>query len=82
VNVEFRSLSLQDVLIIHQDTIENDGGRAGVRDIGLVESAVVMPQQAIAGAYLHPDLAAMAAAYLTRIGPRRLASPQCTVRRA
>ncbi len=64
MNAEISFLSLQDVLNIHQSTIANEGGHPGIRDIGLIESAVVMPQQAIAGEYLHPDLASMAAAYL------------------
>ena len=57
-------LSLQDVLDIHQDTLDHEGGRSGIRDIGLIESAVAMPQQAVGGQYLHTDLAALAAAYL------------------
>ena len=64
MNAAISFLSLQDVLNIHQSTIANEGGRPGIRDIGLIESAVAMPQQAIAGEYLHPDLASMAAAYL------------------
>ena len=64
MNAGISFLSLQDVLNIHQSTIANEGGRPGIRDIALIESAVVMPQQAIAGEYLHPDLASMATAYL------------------
>ena len=59
-----RFLSVDDVLAIQQDTIEHEGGAAGLRDAGLLESAVLMPQQQFGGEYLHPDLAAMAAAYL------------------
>ncbi|MEN8151310.1 MAG: type II toxin-antitoxin system death-on-curing family toxin [Planctomycetota bacterium] len=62
-----RFLSVDDVLAIQEDTIRHDGGLAGVRDPGLLESAVTMPRQAIGGEYLHPDLAAMAAAYLYHI---------------
>lgn len=57
-------LSVQDVLYIHDDTLAVDGGRGGVRDYGLLESAVLMPQQRFAGRYLHKDVPAMAAAYL------------------
>src|SRR3569832_264121 len=59
-----RFLSVENVLAIHADTIAEEGGRVGIRDIGLLESAVAMPQATYEGAYLHPDLAAMAAAYL------------------
>lgn len=62
-----RFLSVDDVLTIHQNTIANEGGLAGLRDAGLLESAVLMPQQRFEGEYLHPDLAAMAAAYLFHI---------------
>lgn len=64
---EFRFLSVDDVLAIHQDTIEHEGGHAGLRDPGLLESAVMMPQQQFGGRLLHPTLAAMAAAYLFHI---------------
>ena len=62
-----RFLSVDDVLAIHQNTIANEGGLAGLRDSGLLESAVLMPQQRFGGEYLHPDLAAMASAYLFHI---------------
>ena len=62
-----RFLSVDDVLTIHQNTIANEGGLAGLRDAGLLESAVLMPQQRFEGEYLHPDLAAMATAYLFHI---------------
>lgn len=63
MNREIRFLSVEDVLLLHADTIAHEGGAAGVRDTGLLESAVVMPQQQWRGQYLHEDLAAMAAAY-------------------
>jgi death-on-curing protein len=62
-----RFLSVDDVLAIHEDTIEREGGHAGIRDPGLLESAVMMPQQRIGGVYLHPTIVAMAAAYLFHI---------------
>ena len=57
-------LSVDDVLYLHADTIKAEGGCGGIRDLALLESAVLMPQQQFGGEYLHPDLAAMAAAYL------------------
>lgn len=60
-------LSVDDVLLLHADTIDIDGGAHGVRDHGLLDAAVAMPRQQFGGAYLHEDLAAMAAAYLFHI---------------
>ena len=60
-------LSLDDVLLLHADTIAIDGGSHGVRDHGLLDAAVAMPRQQFGGAFLHEDLAAMAAAYLFHI---------------
>ena len=60
-------LSVDDVLLLHADTIDVDGGSHGVRDHGLLDAAVAMPRQQFGGAFLHEDLAAMAAAYLFHI---------------
>jgi death-on-curing protein len=64
-NVTF--LSVDDVLLLHVDTIDVDGGLQGVRDHGLLDAAVAMPRQQFGGAFLHEDFAAMAAAYLFHI---------------
>ena len=63
----FHFLSIDDVLAIHTNTIGVEGGSPGLRDAGLLESAVLMPQQQFGGDYLHQGLAAMAAAYLFHI---------------
>ncbi len=57
-------LSLRNVLDLHADSIATEGGFPGTRDPGLLESAVMMPQQQFGGDYLHGDLETMAAAYL------------------
>jgi len=57
-------LSVEDVLRIHERALARDGGLAGIRDLGLLTSAVMTPQQAFGGAHLHEDFAAMAGAYL------------------
>ena len=57
-------LTLEEVLEIHRDEIERHGGTLGVRDNGLLESAVAAPQSGFVGHYLHSDLYEMAAAYL------------------
>jgi death-on-curing protein len=56
-------LSLADVVRIHVDQIERYGGRAGIRDPGLLQSALAMPQASFGGEWLHRDLHEMAAAY-------------------
>ena len=57
-------LHLDEVLALHVDQIERYGGARGVRDLGLLESAVASPRAAFGGAFLHPTLEEMAAAYL------------------
>ena len=60
-------LTVDDVLAIHEEQLARFGGAAGLRDAGLLESAVAQPQATFGGEYLHPDLFAMAAAYLFHI---------------
>lgn len=57
-------LTLDDVLEVHRDQIERYGGTLGVRDNGLLESALAAPQSGFGGHYLHADLFEMASAYL------------------
>jgi len=60
-------LSVDNVMLLHDDTIAIEGGQAGLRDHGLLDSAVAMPRQQFGGMYLHDDLPAMTAAYLFHI---------------
>ena len=60
-------LSLTEVLRIHSDQIERYGGDPGVRDLGLLQSAIAMPAAGFGGRFLHADLFEMAAAYLFHI---------------
>ncbi len=62
-----RFLSVSDVLGFHEDQLANYGGAPGVRDMGLLESAVAMPMAGFGDQYLHADLFEMAAAYLYHI---------------
>ncbi len=57
-------LTLDDALEVHRDQIERYGGTLGVRDNGLLESALAAPQSGFGGNYLHADLFEMASAYL------------------
>jgi death-on-curing protein len=59
-----RFLSTENVLRLHAQSIEEFGGASGLRDRGMLESAVSMPQATFGGEFLHPDLPAMAGAYL------------------
>jgi death on curing protein len=49
------------VLAIHDSQLAEHGGSTGVRDTGLLESALARPQNL--AAYEAPDVAALAAAY-------------------
>ncbi|MGB3267265.1 MAG: type II toxin-antitoxin system death-on-curing family toxin [Microcoleus sp.] len=60
-------LSLEEVLELHDDQISSFGGTPGVRDEGLLESALAQPQATFGGQLLHPTIAAQAAAYLYHI---------------
>ncbi len=60
-------LSAAEVLEIHQDQIERYGGAAGLRDIGLLKSALAMPAATFGGCFLHENVFEMAAAYLVHI---------------
>jgi death-on-curing protein len=60
-------LGLEEALEIHRDQIERYGGTAGIRDMGLLQSALAMPGAGSGGQYFHTDLHEMAAAYLFHI---------------
>lgn len=60
-------IDLSHALHLHQSLIENYGGDIGVRDMGLLESALAMPQASYDGKMLHNNLFEMAAAYLYHI---------------
>ena len=60
-------LSLDEVLSLHDEQIAGYGGLDGIRDKGLLESAVAMPQMTFGGEYLHQNLFEMAAAYAFHI---------------
>ena len=57
-------LTLDEIVAVHRDQITRYGGSEGVRDWGMLQSAVAMPAATFGGRYLHPDLCEMAAACL------------------
>jgi death-on-curing protein len=60
-------LDVEDVIEIHTTQLEVYGGSAGLRDRGLLESAVAQAQTTFGGEFAHRGLFAMAAAYLFHI---------------
>ena len=60
-------LSLDEVLELHADQISSFGGTPGVRDEGLLESALAQPQATFGGQFLHPTISEQAAVYLYHI---------------
>jgi death-on-curing protein len=57
-------LTLAEVIELHRLAVERFGGTPEVRDMGLLQAATAMPMAQFGGELLHPDLAAMAGAYL------------------
>ena len=57
-------LAVDHVLGIHRRIINEFGGQPGLRDRGLLESAVRMPAARFGGKFLHKGVPVMAAAYL------------------
>jgi death on curing protein len=62
-----RFLDLAEVLEIHKSRIDIYGGKEGIRDIGLLQSAIAQPSSGFDGDYFHADIYLMAAAYLFHI---------------
>lgn len=56
-----RWIDKRALLFLHSESLAEHGGPEGIRDEGLLESALARPQNLLA--YGDPDLAALAAAY-------------------
>lgn len=56
-------VTLAEVIEIHTDQVTRYGGQRGMRDLGLLESALAQPEASFGGEWLHRDLDEMAAAY-------------------
>lgn len=61
-DIEF--LVLEDVLGLHDELIRRYGGSSGLRDGGLLEAALAMPQAGFGSRYFHEFPHEMGAAYL------------------
>lgn len=57
-----RYLTLKEALELHRRVIEQSGGSAGMRDIGLLESALAQPLMTFGGEDLYPTLTEKSAA--------------------
>ncbi len=60
-------ITLAEAVAIHDDLISDFGGSFGLRDEGLLESALAQPQASFFGELLHPTISDQAAAYLYHI---------------
>lgn len=61
---DIRFVEIEEALRIHARQVSRFGGDSGIRDRGLLESALAMPCTTFGGQFVHEDLAAMAGAYL------------------
>ena len=80
--IEPEFLDLEDVLLIQEEQLAKYGGAAGVRDQGLLESALALPKTTFGGRFVHEDLFAMAAAAYASTSPRTSPSLMATSARA
>lgn len=56
-----RYLTLKETLELHRRIIQQSGGSSGIRDLGLLESALAQPLMTFGGEDLYPTLAEKAA---------------------
>src|SRR5690554_4796929 len=64
-DIEF--LTVADVIFAHEGQLELYGGDSGLRDLGLLESAVAQASATFGGSYLHAFPFGMAAAYMFHV---------------
>jgi death on curing protein len=62
--MEIAFLTLDDVLSLHDELVQRYGGAPGLRDAGLLEAVLAMPQAGFGGRYFHEFPHEMGAAYL------------------
>lgn len=60
-------LTVEEIIQIHDDLICEYGGLHGIRDMGLLISAIEMPKATMFGEYLHESIFDKASAYLYHI---------------
>lgn len=57
------TMSKEQVLMLHERLIEATGGSAGIRDEGMLDSALSNPFQSFGGEELYPSIQAKAAQF-------------------
>lgn len=57
-----RYLSLVEILDLHRRIVETSGGAIGIRDLGMLESAIAQPRMTFGGEELYPNSIDKAAA--------------------
>ncbi len=57
-------LTINQVLFVHDQMVKRFGGSHGIRDVGLIESAVARPQATFGGKYLYTSIFDKAASLL------------------
>nr|WP_322718598.1 Fic family protein [Nostoc sp. ChiQUE02]MDZ8231580.1 hypothetical protein [Nostoc sp. ChiQUE02] len=58
-----RYLTTVEVLNLHRQVIEQSGGALGIRDLGILESAVAQPKMTFGGEDLYPTIIEKASAW-------------------
>ena len=61
---EYRFITKKQVVILHKILIEQYGGSHGIRDEGLLDSALEMPRSGFGAEYFHKSIFDKASAYL------------------
>jgi death-on-curing protein len=57
-----RYLTLGEVVDLHRRVLQTTGGASGIRDFGVLESAIAQPKATVGGVELYPTLIQKAAA--------------------
>lgn len=58
----FNYITLEEIIAIHDSMIKEYGGSFGIRDLGLIQSALARPQSSFGGEDLYPTVFEKAAA--------------------
>ena len=61
--MEVRFIPQEVVLTIHADLLQRYGGEPGVRDVGLLDSALSQPRMTVGGKHAHTSIFDKSAAY-------------------
>jgi death-on-curing protein len=64
---KIRYITEAEAIAFHEDLLLEFGGNSGLRDRGLLQSALAQPQATFFGELLHPNISDQAAAYVFHI---------------